>query len=50
MGSPLSTVPADIYMNSFENQIINKSKRKNNIKLWQRYMDDILLIWSGTDK
>ena len=50
MGSPLSPILAEIYMNNFENEILNNSKYKNNIKIWKRYVDDILLIWSGTDR
>lgn len=50
MGSPLSPILADICTDNFKNQIINGSKRKNNIKLWQRYMDEISLIWPGTDR
>ena len=33
MRSPLSHILAEVYMNNFENEIINKAKYKNNIKI-----------------
>ena len=50
MGSPLPPILAEIYMNNFENNILNTSRYKQNVKLWCRYVDDILLIWNGTDR
>lgn len=50
MGSPLSPVMADIYMNEFEKRIITESKHRDKIKTWLRYVDDILLIWEGNDE
>ena len=50
MGSPLSPILAEIYMNNLENNIVENSKHKHNIKLWVRYVDDILIIWTGTDR
>lgn len=47
MGSPLSPILAEIYMNEFENNYLNSSKYKNYIKHWVRYVDDILIIWEG---
>jgi hypothetical protein len=47
MGSPLSPILAEIFMNNFENKLILKTKYKKNIKLWVRYVDDILIIWEG---
>lgn len=40
---------ADMCVNNFENQI-NKSKPKCSLQLWQWYVDDISLIWSGSDR
>lgn len=50
MGLPLKTTLANIYTNNYENQIMNNSKHKNNIKLGRAMVDDILLIQSGTDR
>uniref|UniRef100_A0A8D9BBF2 Nicotine oxidoreductase n=1 Tax=Cacopsylla melanoneura TaxID=428564 RepID=A0A8D9BBF2_9HEMI len=50
MGSPLSPILANIYMNHFENKILQESKFKNNIISWFRYVDDILIIWSSSNR
>lgn len=47
MGSSLSPIMAEIYMNNFEEQVIQKSEYKNKIKKWIRYVDDVLIIWEG---
>ncbi len=49
MGSSLSPILAEIYINDFENHIINNSKY-NNIKMWSRYDDDIPILWKGTNR
>lgn len=51
MGSPLSPLLAEIYMNNFE-KIIFKSNSNlvNCIQFWARYVDDIFCIWTGTDR
>ena len=54
MGSSLSPILADIYiyiyiyMNDFEKRLLNCTRYKGNIKLWVRYVDDILVIWEGS--
>ena len=50
MGSSLSPILAEIYMNDFENNFMNNSKYKRNIIKWVRYVDDILIIWDGDMK
>nr|XP_022904588.1 uncharacterized protein LOC111416729 [Onthophagus taurus] len=46
MGSPLSGLLSDIFLNSIENKILHKDNiNNNNIVLWLRYVDDILIIW-----
>ncbi|KAL1447597.1 hypothetical protein WDU94_009868 [Cyamophila willieti] len=50
MGSPLSPILANIYMNHFENKILQESKLKNNVISWLRYVDDILVIWSSSNR
>ena len=47
MGSSLSPILAKIYMNDFEKQLITSTKYKDNIKLWSRYVDDVLVVWEG---
>ena len=50
MGSSMSPIMAEIYMNYFENKIMSTVKNKDKIKKWMRYVDDILLIWEGDDE
>lgn len=46
MGSPLSGLLADIFLNNIENnKIMNDNNPfKKNIILWQRYVDDIIVF------
>jgi Reverse transcriptase (RNA-dependent DNA polymerase)/GIY-YIG catalytic domain len=41
MGSPISPVVAELYMQSLENEIVPKSR---HILFWRRYVDDIFAI------
>jgi len=52
MGSPLSGTLAEIYLNNFENKYIfnNHNKYRNNIIYWNRYVDDILILFQGTKR
>ena len=43
MGSPLSLIIADLYMEHFEQEAIRISEYKPN--LWLRYVDDTFSIW-----
>ncbi|XP_052746613.1 uncharacterized protein LOC128199716 [Bicyclus anynana] len=47
MGSPLSPLMADIFMDDFENKNIVKN---NHILYYYRYVDDIIICWTGTDR
>ena len=41
---------AEIFMNNFENRILKSIKFWGMIKHWASYVDDILIVWSGTDR
>nr|XP_022909888.1 uncharacterized protein LOC111421016 [Onthophagus taurus] len=52
MGSPLSSLISDIFLNEMETKlIINKDNNPyfENIKFWKRYVDDILVIVNTKD-
>ena len=34
----------------FENRILKDSRIRSMIKHWAGYVDDILIVWSGTDR
>ena len=50
MGSPLSGLLADIYINDFENKYIFTKNNTfyNNIIFYAKYVDDTFLIFDGT--
>lgn len=52
MGSPLSGIMANIFLNHFEKTFIHNARNKlrNNIIYWYRYVDDIILLFDGTDR
>ncbi|XP_050513525.1 uncharacterized protein LOC126889333 [Diabrotica virgifera virgifera] len=49
MGSPLSPILADIFLNDLEsNKIVKNNPFTDYIKFYARYVDDTLIIWNGT--
>lgn len=50
MGSPLSPLLADIYMNEMEVNLLKSPHAKKHILFWFRYVDDILVGFQGTDR
>jgi len=49
MGSPISPLVADIFMNYLETKIFDSNNDNlKYIKYWYRYVDDILCLWTGT--
>lgn len=49
MGSPLSSLGAEIFMYSLEKTILEEQNNfKNNIIYWVRYVDDVLCCFNGT--
>ena len=47
--TPLSPLLAEIYMSHLEDTISSPSNSYfHYIKFWKRYVDDILVVWSGT--
>jgi hypothetical protein len=51
MGSPLSPLLADIFMDRFEQNLFkNLPKNMNKIGYWFRYVDDIICLWTGTNR
>lgn len=49
MGNPLSPLLADIFMDNLENKISKLNNFKNCL-YWFRYVDDILIAFTGTDR
>jgi hypothetical protein len=43
MGSPLSPILADLFMDKIE-ETIKKEDKENHIKIWKRYVDDVFAI------
>jgi Reverse transcriptase (RNA-dependent DNA polymerase) len=48
MGSPLSPLLADIFLDELENKIFSTSKFKSNVQFWYRYVDDVVCLWTGS--
>lgn len=45
MGSPLSGIMANIFMDSIENRFLNKHQNSLAITQWDRFVDDVFLVY-----
>ena len=50
MGSPLSPLIADIFMDNLETYFLKTPISKKHIIFWFRYVDDVLVGFNGTDR
>lgn len=51
MGSSLSPLLAEFFMDNIENRIFDTNNRfTRSIGMWKRYVDDIFCIWKGTEE
>lgn len=49
-GLPTGSLLVGIFMSSFESNFSSNNCLVNSIHFWDRYVDDVLCIWSGTDR
>ena len=49
MGSPISSIIAEIFLQYYENMFIKHLLESRNIIYYTRYVDDILIIYDRTD-
>lgn len=50
MGSPLSPLLAELFMDNLESRIFENSPFKDKIVYWFRYVDDIICLWKGSNR
>ncbi|XP_029469168.1 uncharacterized protein LOC115097463 [Rhinatrema bivittatum] len=50
MGATMAPDLACLYVSAFEERYVYPSTWYRHVRLWCRYIDDILLVWSGTRK
>ena len=48
MRSLLSLILAEIFMNDLEKSLVSSTRYQNKLKIWIRYVDDVLIIWEGS--
>jgi hypothetical protein len=49
MGSPISGLIAEIFLQHYENHIIKSILDSNEINFYNRYVDDIIIIFDSTN-
>ena len=50
MGSPISSLLSEIFLQNLESQFIENIKTKHNISFYGHYVDDILIVYNQTDE
>ena len=50
MGSPLSPLLAELFMDNLEGKIVENSPFKDKIVYWFRYVNDIICLWKGSNR
>ena len=52
MGTPMSVNYANLFLDKFENQMLDEYEKATNIRsmIWMRYIDDIFFIWHRDEK
>ncbi len=51
MGIPIAPNYAHLFMGKFEHDhVYNNNPFQSNIKVWMCYIDDCLMIWSGSEQ
>ncbi|KAL8603505.1 hypothetical protein ACOMHN_038646 [Nucella lapillus] len=50
MGTPMAPTIACLFMGRLETQLLDQSPAPVPRDLWRRYIDDIFLLWTGTDE
>ena len=50
MGTPMAPAIANLFMGWLEKRLIDGSPFPINIELWRRFLDDILMLWMGTEE
>ena len=52
MGTVCAPTVANIFMGVFEKDLLERAPGRQHIykNFWKRYIDDILLIWTGTEE
>lgn len=49
MGSPVAPGYANVFMDMIETQIILQNQLADNVIAWYRFVDDIFVLWKGTE-
>ncbi|KAK7091582.1 hypothetical protein V1264_009246 [Littorina saxatilis] len=49
MGTPMAPSVANLFMAALERKLFQQSPVPVNSELWRRYIDDIFMLWTGTD-
>ena len=52
MGTPMAVNYANIFLDNFENKMLDEYQRKKKVRpiVWWRYIDDVFLIWHDDEE